>query len=80
MFPDMFQNKTNGVTPRRWLAMANPSLAKLITEALGTDEWVRDLSLLENLRSFADDAAFRERWAASKQANKVGGPRARART
>lgn len=44
--PGKFQNKTNGVTPRRWLAWCNPGLASLITETLGTDAWVNDLNLL----------------------------------
>lgn len=45
-FPTKFQNKTNGVTPRRWLAFCNPALAQLITDTLGTDAWVNDMSLL----------------------------------
>jgi glucan phosphorylase len=44
--PGKFQNKTNGVTPRRWLAWCNPGLSSLITETLGTDAWVNDLNLL----------------------------------
>ncbi len=46
IFPGKFQNKTNGVTPRRWLAMCNPGLSALITETLGTDAWINDMSLL----------------------------------
>ena len=46
IFPDKFQNKTNGVTPRRWLAFCNPGLSELITETLGTDAWINDMSLL----------------------------------
>jgi glycogen phosphorylase len=60
MFPERFSNKTNGVTPRRWLLMANPPLARLITEALG-DGWVTDLSQLRALTALAEDTAFRER-------------------
>jgi glycogen phosphorylase len=68
---DKFQNKTNGVTPRRWLHQANPSLSALISEALGGDRWLTDLSLLAGLRSYADDISFQERWMAIKHANKV---------
>jgi starch phosphorylase len=66
MFPERFNNKTNGVTPRRWLLMANPSLAALITEAIG-DGWISDLNQLEGLARMADDAAFRERFIAAKR-------------
>jgi glycogen phosphorylase len=69
--PDKFQNKTNGVTPRRWLAFCNPGLASLITDGLGTDAWVKDASLLAGLRPLADDPAFRARWAAVKRDNKA---------
>jgi starch phosphorylase len=58
MFPERFNNKTNGVTPRRWLAQANPSLAAVITDAIG-DGWIADLAQLEKLRPLADDQAFR---------------------
>ena len=47
VFPEKFQNKTNGVTPRRWLANCNPELAALITETLGSDEWIKNLDLLQ---------------------------------
>jgi glycogen phosphorylase len=58
MFPERFNNKTNGVTPRRWLRLANPALAQTITEAMG-DGWVTDLGQLGKLKPFADDKAFR---------------------
>jgi starch phosphorylase len=58
MFPERFNNKTNGVTPRRWLLMANPPMARLITEAVG-DGWVTDLSRLRKLVPLAEDSAFR---------------------
>src|SRR5271167_4532133 len=58
MFPERFNNKTNGVTPRRWLLLANPALATTITEAIG-DEWVTDLGQLSKLKPLADDKAFR---------------------
>ncbi len=57
MFPERFNNKTNGVTPRRWLWLANPSLASVITEAIG-DGWITDLAQLEKLKPLADDSAF----------------------
>jgi starch phosphorylase len=57
MFPERFSNKTNGVTPRRWLLLANPALARTITEAIG-DGWITDLSQLRKLKPLADDKAF----------------------
>ena len=57
IFPERFNNKTNGVTPRRWLLMANPELAGLITAAIG-DAWITDLSQLSHIIPLADDAAF----------------------
>jgi glycogen phosphorylase len=59
MFPERFNNKTNGVTPRRWLLLTNPALAATITEAIG-DGWVTDLGRLRELKSLADDETFRE--------------------
>ncbi|WP_201833755.1 glycogen/starch/alpha-glucan phosphorylase [Microvirga zambiensis] len=59
MFPDRFSNKTNGVTPRRWIRLANPALADIITQAIG-DGWITDLAEMEKLRPLADDAGFRE--------------------
>src|SRR5207248_2411301 len=53
LFPERFSNKTNGVTPRRWLLLANPALAHVITEAIG-DGWVTDLSQLSRLKPLAD--------------------------
>src|SRR6266436_6198276 len=58
MFPERFGNKTNGVTPRRWLLLANPALAKLITDTIGPD-WVTDLAQLRKLVPLAEDSAFR---------------------
>ncbi len=69
LWPEKFNNKTNGVTQRRWLAWCNPSLSRLITETIG-DGWLTDLEQLRGLAPCADDAAFRERWAASKRGNK----------
>src|SRR5690348_7129938 len=59
MFPERFNNKTNGVTPRRWLLLANPALAGTITAAIG-DGWVTDLNRLRELTALADDKSFRE--------------------
>ena len=70
MMPQKFQNKTNGVTPRRWLAWCNPALAALITEALGGDQWINDTARLAGLRKFADDKGFQAKWRAIKLANK----------
>ena len=69
MFPERFINKTNGVTPRRWLLMANPALADLISEAIG-DAWIVDLEHLAALKPLANDAAFRERFRCAKQSAK----------
>ncbi len=61
MFPGRFSNKTNGVTPRRWLLVANPVLARVITEAIG-DSWITDLIELHKLKPLADDKSFREKF------------------
>jgi starch phosphorylase len=65
MFPERFNNKTNGVTPRRWLLEANPGVARAITEAIG-EGWITDLSQLSKLRSFAGDHGFRDAFRTSK--------------
>jgi glycogen phosphorylase len=70
LFPERFSNKTNGVTPRRWLLLANRGLSALLTETVG-DGWVSDLSRLEGIVPLADDAAFRERFRAAKRAAKA---------
>jgi starch phosphorylase len=59
MFPERFNNKTNGVTPRRWLLLANPALAQTITEAIG-DTWISNLDELQKLKPFAEDTGFRD--------------------
>jgi starch phosphorylase len=61
LYPKKFNNKTNGITPRRWLLQANPELSELITSAIG-DGWPRDLTKLRELERFVDDASFREKW------------------
>jgi starch phosphorylase len=70
LFPDRFNNKTNGVTPRRWLMHANRPLAALITKCIGGD-WARDLDQLRKLELLADDASLLERLEAVKRRNKV---------
>src|SRR5262249_28746246 len=69
-FPERFSNKTNGVTPRRWLLLANPELARIVTEAIG-DGWITDLGQLSRLAPLADDARFREAFRAAKRARKA---------
>ena len=69
-FPERFNNKTNGVTPRRWLLKANPRLASLIREKIG-DGWINDLDQLKGLEKFVGDAAFRKRIREIKHGNKV---------
>ncbi len=59
MFPDRFNNKTNGVTPRRWLHLCNPSLSETITQAIG-DGWITDLEQLKQLKPLAEDAGFQQ--------------------
>ena len=66
MFPDRFSNKTNGVTPRRWLLLANPALAHIITEAIG-DNWIKDLAELRKLKPLADDRSFRNAFRQAKR-------------
>jgi glucan phosphorylase len=70
MWPERFSNKTNGVTPRRFLALANPGLRELLDDTIG-DGWLVDLQKLRGLESVADDAAFRGQWRAVKRANKA---------
>ncbi len=69
MYPQRFTNVTNGVTPRRFVALANHGLSDLLTEALGPG-WLTDLDRLKDLNKFADDASFREKWRAIKRSNK----------
>lgn len=70
VYPDKFTNVTNGVTPRRFIRLANPRLSDLITEGLGTDKWVADLELLKGLEPLAKDDEFVKKFAAVKKANK----------
>src|SRR5262249_44249730 len=70
MFPERFNNKTNGVTPRRWLLLSNPALGRAITEAIG-DGWISDLSQLSKLKTLADDKAFRDVFRTAKHDAKL---------
>ena len=70
LWPGKLSNKTNGVTPRRWLQLANPGLAALISSRLGKG-WMRKLGELEGLAAYADDAEFRSDWQRVKAANKI---------
>jgi starch phosphorylase len=70
MFPERFNNKTNGVTPRRWLLLCNPGLADIISDAIG-DGWITDLGQLAKLKPLADDRGFREAFRAAKRQAKT---------
>ncbi len=70
MYPQRFSNKTNGVTPRRWLALANPGLAALITRKIGAG-WVSNLDQLCSLENHVDDVGFLEEWRATQHAVKA---------
>ncbi len=70
LYPEKFNNKTNGITQRRWLLHSNPKLAKLITEKIG-DGWITDLSQLKVLKKFTDDEGFLERLMEVKKENKI---------
>ncbi|MBP1542679.1 MAG: glycogen/starch/alpha-glucan family phosphorylase, partial [Oscillospiraceae bacterium] len=70
-YPERFQNKTNGITQRRWLALCNSELSALITELLGNDGWITDLSKLKELEKYADDEKVLRRFIDIKHAKKV---------
>jgi glycogen phosphorylase len=70
MWPERFSNKTNGVTPRRFVALANPELRELLDQTIGQG-WLANLTKLRGLESYADDPAFHQQWRAAKRANKV---------
>jgi glycogen phosphorylase len=69
LWPQKFSNKTNGVTPRRWMVLSNPKLSDLISEHIGAD-WIKDLSRLKALEPLTENAEFRARWREIKQNNK----------
>nr|MBA3447573.1 glycogen/starch/alpha-glucan family phosphorylase [Pseudaminobacter sp.] len=69
LYPERINNKTNGITPRRWLFQSNPGLTSLVREAIG-DRFLDDIDVLKDLDAYAEDASFREKFAAVKRANK----------
>jgi len=71
LYPERFNNKTNGITPRRWLRACNPQLSRLITDTLGNDRWVTELERLQGLDDYAEDARFQEEYMRVKRNNKV---------
>ncbi|XP_020222157.1 alpha-1,4 glucan phosphorylase L isozyme, chloroplastic/amyloplastic [Cajanus cajan] len=71
LWPEKFQNKTNGVTPRRWISFCNPDLSKIITEWVGTDDWVLNTEKLAELRKFVDNEDLQVQWREAKRRNKV---------
>ena len=71
LWPEKFRNVTNGVSPRRFLRLANPRLSALITARLGDDRWLTDLDRLAELEAFAGDAEFRAQWREAKRQNKI---------
>ncbi|GAQ88375.1 glycogen phosphorylase [Klebsormidium nitens] len=70
IWPHKFQNKTNGVTQRRWLANCNPRLRDVITSWLGTEKWITNLDLLAGLREHAEDPELQQQWRDVRKANK----------
>jgi starch phosphorylase len=70
LWPERFSNKTNGVTPRRWMVLANPKLSSLISASIGED-WIKDLEELRRLEPLVNDAGFRDTWRGVKRANKL---------
>ena len=70
LYPERFQNKTNGITQRRWLALCNPELSALITKLLGNADWVENLDELKKLEKYADDEAVLNEFMAVKEAQK----------
>ena len=70
LWPQRFGNVTNGVTPRRFLALANPGLRKLLNETIG-DGWLVELDRLRGLEAYVDDPKFRKQWRKVKRANKA---------
>ncbi|XP_021807585.1 alpha-1,4 glucan phosphorylase L-2 isozyme, chloroplastic/amyloplastic-like [Prunus avium] len=71
LWPEKFQNKTNGVTPRRWIRFCNPDLSKIITKWTGTEDWVKDTEILVTLGKFADNEDLQSEWREAKRRNKI---------
>lgn len=71
LYPDKFRNKTNGITPRRWISLCNPELSQLISENLHTDDWKKDLTMLSHLENLRGDNKMMERFMEIKKNNKI---------
>uniref|UniRef100_A0A7N0T5Q5 Alpha-1,4 glucan phosphorylase n=1 Tax=Kalanchoe fedtschenkoi TaxID=63787 RepID=A0A7N0T5Q5_KALFE len=71
LWPEKFQNKTNGVTPRRWLQFCNPDLSQIITKWIGTDDWVINTEKLAQLQKFADNEDLQAEWREAKRRSKA---------
>jgi starch phosphorylase len=71
LYPNRFQNKTNGITPRRWIALSNRELTQFITELLGSEEWLKDLSKLEELKKYVEDEKVLKRFLQIKYEKKL---------
>ncbi|KAF7851557.1 hypothetical protein BT93_L3648 [Corymbia citriodora subsp. variegata] len=71
LWPEKFQNKTNGVTPRRWIRFCNPELSKIITKWIGTEDWILHTDKLIELHKFADNEDLQTHWRAAKRSNKM---------
>ncbi|KAG0467025.1 hypothetical protein HPP92_018605 [Vanilla planifolia] len=71
LWPEKFQNKTNGVTPRRWIRFCNPELSQILTKWIGTEEWVVNTELLGELKKYADDEDLHVEWRSAKMSNKI---------
>ncbi|KAJ7943370.1 Alpha-1,4 glucan phosphorylase [Quillaja saponaria] len=71
LWPEKFQNKTNGVTPRRWIRFCNPDLCKILTKWIGTEDWVTDLKKFAILSKFADTEDLKLEWKEAKRRNKI---------
>ncbi|CAO2816356.1 unnamed protein product [Amaranthus hypochondriacus] len=70
LWPEKFQNKTNGVTPRRWIRFCNPDLSRILTKWIGSDDWVLNTERLADLRKFADNIDLHSEWMEAKRNNK----------
>ncbi|XP_050237902.1 alpha-1,4 glucan phosphorylase L-2 isozyme, chloroplastic/amyloplastic-like [Mercurialis annua] len=70
LWPEKFQNKTNGVTPRRWIRFCNPDLSNILTKWIGTDDWVLNTEKLKTLTKFADNEGLQTEWREAKRTNK----------
>lgn len=71
LWPEKFQNKTNGVTPRRWIQFCNPELSRILTKWIGSEDWVLNSEKLAELRKFADDKGLQTEWTDAKRNNKL---------